>query len=297
MKTVFKSDEIPHIWMHQSAPYGRSASALSFNGPALLSYSTEIARLIEHKGRRAIVINERSFSISTSKHQTWMRQALLPESELPRFYVSTGRSDSLPSDGKQIYEFAIQQTIDAAAEEKTTPLRRKAVLAHLQAQQSMWLERARAVSEFFGLRKKADEKAIARFAAAKANQERKQAKAQKEYAAQQAIRFRESYEAWIAGSQEFKFWPSGLFPTAFRIEGEELVSSLGARVPLQAARIAIRFALSKRGQEWRENGERCPVGNYALSAINEFGVIAGCHRISWAEIERIAPMLSNSVTA
>jgi len=63
-------------------------------------------------------------------------------------------------------------------------------------------------------------------------------------------------------------------------------------VPLQAARVAYRFATSKRAQGWHENGETCPVGHYRLNAINAQGIVAGCHRIAWSEIERLAPVLA-----
>lgn len=69
MKTVFKSNEIAHIWAHSGAPYGRSPGNLSFDGDAIKSYGTVIGRRIRHAGRAAYVLDRARFSVSTSKSQ------------------------------------------------------------------------------------------------------------------------------------------------------------------------------------------------------------------------------------
>lgn len=67
MKTVFKSDEIAHIWANRGAPYGRSPGNLSFDGDAISSYATVIGRRIEHKGKTAFVLDRASFSVTTAR--------------------------------------------------------------------------------------------------------------------------------------------------------------------------------------------------------------------------------------
>jgi len=295
MKTTFKSNEIAHVWAHQSAPQGKCPANMSFDGPTLYSYGTAIARLIEHKGRPAVLINENSFSVTTSGHQAAMRQAL--PGHLPRFYVSEHRGTRLDNTPAQLFAQAIETATRAAKNAAAARPRQTAVRAQAEAEQGKWLERAREVSDFFGLRKKVDENTIARLAKAKATQEKKEAAARAKAQAARMEENRAKLEAWKAG-EPVDLWriSAGDFPVAFRLETEggepELVSSLGARVPLHAARVAYRFATSKRGQEWRANGETCPVGNYALDSITPAGIVAGCHRISWPEIERLAPLLS-----
>jgi hypothetical protein len=77
-------------------------------------------------------------------------------------------------------------------------------------------------------------------------------------------------------------------PTLCRREGEELVTSRGARVPMAAAERVYKFAQARRAAGWHRNGETCEVGHYSLDAVNAQGIVAGCHRISWEEIERFA---------
>jgi hypothetical protein len=81
-----------------------------------------------------------------------------------------------------------------------------------------------------------------------------------------------------------------------RIEGDgdgaELVTSQGARVPLSHAVKAFRFVklIRQSGGHWERNGRVVRVGHYQLDAIDPDGFKAGCHRINWPEIERVAKL-------
>jgi len=107
---------------------------------------------------------------------------------------------------------------------------------------------------------------------------------------------RAQYEAAQAKfeSEKISLWQAGEnislgydLPCFVRRENGELVTSKGARVPIEDAEKAYRFAKLKKSG-WHKNGETCPVGSYELDAINEAGIVAGCHRIAWDEIERFA---------
>ncbi len=293
MKTVFTSQELPHIWAHKSAPFGKSPSALSFDGPVIRSYQTAMARHIEHKGKAAVILNDTSYSVSTSKHQGRIWSAIPKDWTVFRV-TGQERGTDLDFTGQELFDHYIERAAQAEQDSLLPRIKQSTRDAH-KGRAAAFLEQAQAVAAFYGLRRKVDSKAVERLAAAKARAERVAQKAQEKRDAAEREKQTQAYEDWkchtgIIGNY---FTPS-LFPVAFRIEGEELVSTLGARVPLSAARLAFRFALSKRakGADWRENGETCTVGNYRLNAINAQGIVAGCHRITWAEIERLAPILS-----
>lgn len=294
MKTVFKSEEIAHIWAHKSAPYGKSPGAVSFDGPVIRSYSTAIARHIEHKGKAAIILNTTSYSVTTSgKHQPRIRQAIHGLG-IPVFWIDgQPMGTGLSLTGDELFTYYIEKAAQCLKDAQQPRIRPHTVEAH-KARAAHALEQAKAVAAFFGLRRKVDEKAIERLAAAKARAEKRERLLQEQRDAAERQIQEDAYKAWIANlpMPEGLYFNARLFPVAFRVEGEELVSTLGARVPLRAAQVAYRFITSKRGQEWRENGETCPVGHYRLNAINAQGIVAGCHRITWAEIERLAPVLS-----
>ncbi len=258
---------------------------MSFDGPVFRSYGTAIARHIENKGKTAVVINDTSYSNTTSKHYGKVRQAVSGTV----FHIGGIARGSSLSDvsGPSLFEYAVQQ---AAAEQAKASKARQRKEYHL-SRSAYWLEQAREINTFFGLRRKVDEGTIARLRKASEAAEKKVALAEQQRQAKEKDEQCEAYLRWI-GNLPSGYFNASLFPVAFRVEGEELVSTLGARVPLDAAKVAFRFAMRKRATGWHRNGETCPVGMYHLDAINEQGIVAGCHRISWDELTRLEPVLA-----
>jgi hypothetical protein len=70
--------------------------------------------------------------------------------------------------------------------------------------------------------------------------------------------------------------------------GDIMETSKGARVPIDEARKAYQFAQRVRAKGWHRNGEQFKIGYYDLDAVNASGIVAGCHRVSWAEAEQFA---------
>lgn len=285
MKTKFKSDEIAHIWAHKSAPHGDAPSAMSFNGDAFLSYGTEIARHFTRKGQSYVVLNDTGFSVTTSRHQSLVRQAVRG---MTVFHCTGHRGDSLRAvTGSDLFKYAVE----SAADSQKKAQKARQMKGSYEAYAAKWLQQAATINEFFGLRRKVDGTTIERLRKAGEASERKQAKAQAAREAKQRIEQQEAFDAWLRG-EDGGYFSHTAFPVAFRVEKDELVSTLGARVPLREAQVAFRFVFRHR-EGWHRNGETCPVGNYQLDAINAQGIVAGCHRISWAEVERLAPILNS----
>jgi hypothetical protein len=124
-------------------------------------------------------------------------------------------------------------------------------------------------------------------AIAKAEAERKAA----ERMAEQA----ETRRAWLAGESHSYRTSGGLLSdetggALLRINGDTLETSHGADVPLEHAIKAFRFVklVRESGRTWQRNGKTIRVGHYQIDAIDSNGFNAGCHRINWPEIERVA---------
>lgn len=71
-------------------------------------------------------------------------------------------------------------------------------------------------------------------------------------------------------------------------DGDSMETSQGAIVPLPEVERAFRFVIAKRSTGWHRNGDTFKVGDFHLDAVNESGIVAGCHRIAWDEVERFA---------
>jgi hypothetical protein len=111
-------------------------------------------------------------------------------------------------------------------------------------------------------------------------------------------RERAGREAWLAGENtpenRYARYSDEMGRALIRVRGETLETSHGAEVPLADAIKAFRFVklCRERGQGWKRNGATLPVGHFQIDAIDATGnFIAGCHKIGWNEIARLAGQL------
>jgi hypothetical protein len=88
-KTVFDTDEVPHLWAHQTQQAARNAQGnLYFNGPTIYSYGSHFpiaAHVTGKGGQRAVLFTTDKHSVTTSRH-IWAVRRSLPGS-VPVFNV------------------------------------------------------------------------------------------------------------------------------------------------------------------------------------------------------------------
>lgn len=296
MKTYFKSRELPHQWAHQLSPHGRCPGNESFNGTAYLSYGTEIGRIIEHKGKKAYLLNITSYSHTTGGHQNALRRAI-PKDAIVFEIGGIGRGCSLYNSGRdlgvRLFDYAIEQAAESAGKAERARTYKD---AHL-ARQAYWLEKAKVVNEFFGLRRKVDDNVMNRLKDRIDAERRRQLKADRERQARIEKENLEQIEAWLKNeSDHFPYNVSRVYlrkltvasagcAVAFRME-----TSRGVTVPIEDAERTFRFIVTRRNKGWRRNGEQFAIGEFQLDSVSEHGVIAGCHHVDWDEIERFAKL-------
>jgi hypothetical protein len=198
--------------------------------------------------------------------------------------------------GSQLFNHAIECAAGCARKAKRARCYRESYLAH----QANLLESARRINSFFGLRRKVDEKAIERLANIKAREERRQARERAEKERQYAIDNKERLSNWLAGALvEFPYGISKVYLRQCTTSaGDFMETSRGVRVPMEDARRALSFILKHRnGEGWRRNGQVFHIGDYQIDSVSENGVIAGCHHVSWEEIERFAGAMGWTASA
>jgi len=118
---------------------------------------------------------------------------------------------------------------------------------------------------------------------------------------------RERAEALVRQQELITKWRVGQYsgclydvPVMLRIDGDQVVTSRGARFPASHAKRALAFVRKVResGQAYVRNGHTIHLGPYAIDRIEPDGTVkAGCHVVSWEEIERIAPALDSVPTS
>jgi hypothetical protein len=110
--------------------------------------------------------------------------------------------------------------------------------------------------------------------------------------------FVEKSALWREGNPNVRL-PWGA-DTLLRINGDEVETSRGARVPVSHAKRGLAFVrrVVASGQEYVRNGHTLHLGHYAIDRIETDGTLhAGCHVIKYPEIEALAPALEALVIA
>lgn len=297
-KTVFDSREIAHLWFHshESQEYARnSQDNFYFSGDTIYSYGRHfpIARIGCHKGQRYVLFTNRTWSSTTAKHLSWTRQAI-PQGT-PVFYVNDVTEplkDCLDDFAERVKraEFEV-----ITAKNKVSRAKRYGILSGA-------VRDANAFAEFFGLRRRFKLVETANVDELREIHKKREAAAAKREAAARRKLERENAKhneaavaAWRAGIGRYPNF-RGLFnrPHLLRISGDVVQTSEGAEFPVRHALRALPFVerLLRNGQDFHRNGRRIPLGLFEIDRIESDGtVVAGCHRVERAEIERLIAAL------
>jgi len=310
-KYVFDTGEIPHLWAHRTQDEARNRQGnLYFTGDTIYSYGSHfpIARhVVSEAGERAVLFTTANYSVTTSSHCSVVRSAI--PSRIPVFHVPIvchGRysgSDLTAddhADNLAHYALRIEKHVITSARARSSYAKE---WNHEHADRLRG--EAFAYCAFFGLPvpnipevPELNSEALtpirkreAKRAAEKAEQTRRENE-------REAIRHSENMAKWRAGEYHGGF-PYG-FPTMLRIVGDEVQTSLGARFPVSHAKRALSFVRNVREsqQAYVRNGHTIHLGPYSIDRIEPDGTVkAGCHVVSWDEIERIAPFLDSVPTS
>jgi len=329
-RQVYPTGEIPHLWAHQTQVNARNPQGnFYFKGDVIYSYrdSFPVARLVQVGRSRCVLFNSAKYSVTTSQHQSAVRQAI-PSSmqvfEVPNLglsYVSTTSPIS-----KGIHKVNLAYLVQESKSEFERAERARG-MGDYSLSDSLRLKRlAEDYAKFFKVklpkdsfkfiptgkkmvefRAKLVERRIALEAVrsvahvrrqerwAKQNAEwQRQAKEREE---QERLELPEKIERWRNGQYVY-FGYSTQVPVMLRIKGDEVETSMGAKVPVDHARRGLKLvrAVRKAGRAYERNGHTVHLGNYAIDRIEPDGTLkAGCHVIGWPEIERISDDLDGRV--
>jgi hypothetical protein len=109
--------------------------------------------------------------------------------------------------------------------------------------------------------------------------------------------YEKALERWMRGDNVYLGYYGYGHATALRVKGDEVETSRGASFPVSHAwrGLALVRAVMARGEQWETNGHSCHLGHYRIDRITPDGTVyAGCHVVTFAAIDRIAPILDAS---
>lgn len=306
-----------HVWAQRTQSEGRGPS-IFFEGPTIYSYGRHfpMAGFAETLKREpCVLINERSYSRSTSKHLGYVRGSL--PNALPRFYVH----DPLASPKRNLAEMdeQLEALFEAYAAKKQERSRMKVAVA-LRETLAKYNSYGSAFVKGFKPRK-ADEdvrETANRFAKQQKAREKAALAAEKKRT-EKALAYAEKFtgvkrtgwaELWrdnrltdytqngnmeVCGRRAMTEYIRDNHGTLLRFKGKDAIeTSKSAEFPIAHAKRAFKAIASCREQKksWERNGHNIHVGHFQIDRIDTEGnIVAGCHNIRWPEIEIMARQL------
>lgn len=264
---------------------------MSFHGGEFKSYSTAIARFhTAPGGERVVLLNTRKYSNTTTGHQSAVRRAI-PDT-VPQFRADTDAISSPLAFVQDCIQVA-EKRLQWAAETRQQSPRKKKYIAECEAAAAHHLTTGKEAAELFNLSEFSTYPWHDHAAVLEAVTERaaKEAKEQAALKIKQDRQKKANLKKWLAGEYVPRYnLPDG--QAYFRpLPDGGLESTLGVTIPAPEVRPPLAFILSHRHTPWQKNGARFPVAGYELDSITKAGIVAGCHRFTWAEVDRVRSLL------
>jgi hypothetical protein len=309
-KLVFDTGEIPHLWAHRTQEEARNRQGnLYFTSNTIYSYGSHfpIARhVVSEAGERAVLFTTASYSVTTSSHCSAVRSAIpsgirvfhVPNVSHGRYTGSELTADDHAGNLADYTERIEKHVITSARA-------RSSYAKELNHEHAVCLrDEAVAYCAFFGLPvpripevPELDSDALTAIRKREAKRAAEKAEQTKRERAEALVHQQELITKWRVGQYSGYFYD---VPVMLRIDGDQVVTSRGARLPASHAKRALAFVRKVResGQAYVRNGHTIHLGPYAIDRIEPDGTVkAGCHVVSWEEIERIVPFLDSVPTS
>jgi hypothetical protein len=303
-KHVFDTGQIPHLWVHRTQGEARNRQGnLYFTGDTIYSYGSHfpIARHVTNDaGDRAVLLTTATYSVTTSSHCFAVRSAI--PSGIQVFHVPNVCPGRYSGSGLAADDHAGNLADYAERIEKhvvTSARARSSYAKEWNHEHATCLsDEAFAYCAFFGLPvpnipevPELDSDALTAIRKREAKRAAEKAEQTKRERTEALVRQQELITKWRAGQHSGCLYD---VPAMLRIIGDEMQTSRGARFPITHAKRGLAFVRKVResGQAYVRNGHTIHLGPYAIDRIEPDGTVkAGCHVVSWEEIERLAPAL------
>lgn len=301
MKTVFTNSECIHVYAQRTQEQGRTNNGnVWFNGDVIYSYGHHfpMACFIDNN---AILVNDDSYSISTSQHQSELRMAV---SHYNTFYVPTQiLKDFLYTKkfDKSFKEKLVKYAMNKSNQYINCATKRRKISLKESDLSSARYELRKAIELFTHFKKKPPVKLTKALNTLNndidtvlnehkvALDKAKKASDRKEKAKQKQLM--KNAEKWRSNTLEPGQSIYGLSKTLMRVNGDNIETSKNANFPIEHAKKAFKLirAVKEKGETWTNDNHEIRLGYYKIDKIDNKGnVTAGCHYVEWDQIELCA---------
>lgn len=271
---MMNNSQVAHLWASKNKQSARGSS-FYFDGDTIYSYGSHFPIARHCKG--VVLFTTRTYSKSTGRHISLTRRAAR---HIETYHVDDVRREPSGRDLKS-YKERIKVLVGIIKSKKNPKWDVSAVIA-LTAEANQFCQKFGFTTKF-NLPAELDEWVAKGEAWEVKRAERDKLKHQRDLDRAAVV-----IEQWKSGAAVRI--PSLVHYIYLRVEGEELVTSHGARVPVLQGKKALLFARVHRliGGWVSQGNDPFGVGSFQLNEVTDHHVKIGCHTILWDEIERFA---------
>lgn len=325
VKAVFSSSsETIHVFFSRSQTEGRCSNVF-FEGDTLYSYGYhfKLAEFRKIQGKEVLLINDQSYSVTTSKQQGEVRYSIPPQYSDNTVYLpgylwdddytyKNGKSTKETSyiRGKAYYISQIQVFLKLSSKARENAFSHYSTASNYIEALNKWATIHR--RQYVYSTTEQDNAITARAIQYEGAKAERQAERERK-TAERLIKNMDILKTECGGSisdyyHKMRCLPSNDITRKLSIsvwdlptlcciskDGTEVITSKSARVPVDHAKKLYPFILRARrtGKDYE-----CPpneprrVGHYSLNSIKANGdIVIGCHNIPWSEVEYIGKTL------
>lgn len=300
IKTVFSSNEqVSHIWAQQTQASGR-ANNVFFEADKIYSYGYHYlaAQIHTIKGKRIALVRSDAYSPSTGKHLSCIRSAL--NGLMEYYYVPGSKIVSSPKAASEYLDSRARDSITDAM--KRISVKDKSSIGYSLECINDTFKDANNLRKLLGKKPiKPSQKQLSEvkahlefrlkryhelntpemIAKRKVEAEKRAERKARKVVAAAADRIEQFRRGEVTGVSNLPY-------ELLRIQGNEVVTSRGARVPLDLA-VTLYRAI-----EAGKNVIGATIGHFTVNSINEIEndkvIVIGCHRILLSEARALLAM-------
>lgn len=285
--------QVAHSWAQQTNRSGKG-SHFFFEGKTIYSYGYHFP-IARFSSPNEVLLTTQTSSVSTSRHIGYVRQAIRQDATV--FHVVDVGADSKARhlDNFVAMRDAIKSQLDDLAKCRTASTKTRTVEAIINR-----VDQANTYSKHFKLGRRITlppGQSVEELTALVANWNKKEAAAENRWRKAQEKKSAEALDEWLLGSDNYNWLVRKLPDYYLRIgsspTGQPIVqTSQGAEFPLIHAKRAYPVLKRVVANELSLNDVAITLGAFKVDYVEQDGtVVAGCHRVRWEEVQRLARLL------
>jgi hypothetical protein len=280
--------DVAHFWAHQTQSHGNGSHML-FDGPTIYSYGRHFP-IAKHIENAYILFTHREHSVTTAKHCSIVRSAI-PASKTIVYVYDPQYALTYAKDEIEVMQKKVTAALQNALTARQATGRFYSVANFWKRNLDIFCQLANvpmpdtALDTIPANKLEMIQAKIARYAEQARIADVQRIARESEYRRKQAIEFFAPEQLPEYYSPKYQY---------MRIHGNEIVTTLGARVPIdhvaKAAPLVLRIIA--KGETYHSNGHSIHLGPFVLDEINANGLVhVGCHVFQPEEVKRIAALL------